>query len=501
MAVPIPKKVKIGPKTVDCVFIGYTHNSSAYRFLIHKSEIIDMHANTIIKSRNASFFENVFPYKSTPELNSSKRTHDTTIGSSQSQQDDDVPRRSKRTRTSKSFDPDFLTYLLEDEPQSFKEAMSSPEAPYWKEATNDEVESILKNHTWELVDLSPGSKPLGYKWIFKKKMKADGSIDKYKARLVIKGYKQREGLDYFNTYSPVTRISSIQMLIAITTIHNLEIHQMDVKTTFLNGDLDEEIYMEQTEGIVVPGQEKKVCWLVRYLYGLKQAPLQLHEKFDSVMMTNGFKINECDKCVYVKNTGHGFVIICLYVDDILIMGSNNEVIKTTKEMFNNKFDMKDLGVADVILGTKISKTSDGLILSQSHYIEKILKKFKQDDSNPMRTHVDVNLHLSKNNDKSLSQQEYAQAIGSLMYVMNCTRPDIAYAISKLSRYTSNPGPNHWKAIVIVLRYLKYTQNYGLHYSKYLAVLEGYCDANWISNTKDSKSTNGYLFTLGGGAVS
>ena len=124
------------------------------------------------------------------------------------------------------------------------------------------------------------------------------------------------------------------------------------------------------------------------------------------------------------------------------MGSNNEVIKTTKKMFNNKFNMKDLGVVDVILGIKISKTSYGLILSQSHYIEKILKKFKQDDSNPTRTPVDVNLHLSKKNGKIISQQEYAQAIGSLMYIMNCTRPDIAYAVSKLSRYTSNPGPDH-----------------------------------------------------------
>ena len=124
----------------------------------------------------------------------------------------------------------------------------------------------------------------------------------------------------------MTRISSIRMLIAIAAIHNLELHQMDVKTAFLNGDLDEEIYMEQPEGFIVPGQEKKVCRLVKSLYGLKQAPMQWHEKFDSVMMTNGFKINECDQCVYVKNTERGFVIICLYVDDILIMGSNNEII-------------------------------------------------------------------------------------------------------------------------------------------------------------------------------
>ena len=137
VTVPTPKKVKIGQKTVDCVFIGYAHNSSAYRFLIHKSEIIDMHANTIIESRNASFFENVFPYKSTQESNSSKMTHH------ELDDDDDEPRRSKRTRTSKYFGPDFLTCLLEDEPQSFKEAMSSPEASYWKEAINDEVESIF----------------------------------------------------------------------------------------------------------------------------------------------------------------------------------------------------------------------------------------------------------------------------------------------------------------------------------------------------------------------
>ena len=122
------------------------------------------------------------------------------------------------------------------------------------------------------MDLPPGCKPLGYKWIFKRKLKADGSIDKYKARLVVKGYKQKEGVDYFDPYSLVTRITSIQMLIAITALHNLKIHQMDVKTTFLNGELNEEIYIEQLEEFIVPGQEKKVCRLVKSIYGLEQAP-------------------------------------------------------------------------------------------------------------------------------------------------------------------------------------------------------------------------------------
>ncbi|KAL0296315.1 UNVERIFIED_CONTAM: Retrovirus-related Pol polyprotein from transposon TNT 1-94 [Sesamum radiatum] len=262
---------------------------------------------------------------------------------------------------------------------------------------------------------------------------------------------------------------------------------MDVKTAFLNGELDEEIYMEQPEGFVVPGQEKKVCRLVKSLYGLKQAPKQWHEKFDRTMLSNGFKINDCDKCVYVKSTQHSFIIVCLYVDDMLIMGSNRDIILTTKKILTKHFDMKDMGLADVILGIKISKTSDGLALSQSHYVETILKKFKAYESPPAKTPVDLNLHLAKNKDEPECQIEYSRIIGSLMYIMNCTRPDIAYAVNKLSRFTSNPSKDHWKGLIRVLRYLKYTSNYGLHYTRYPAVLEGYSDANWISDSKDTKS--------------
>ena len=498
VAVPPPKKVKIGPKTIDCIFIGYAHNSNAYRFLVYESNIPDIHKNTIMESRNASFFEDVFPCKSKEEPSSSKRMLES---QDQNEEVEVEPRRSKRVRTEKSFGPDFLTFMLEGEPQTFKEAVNSTEGLMWKEAIKSEIDSILQNHTWELVDLPPGCKPLSSKWIFKRKMKVDGSIDKYKARLVIKGYRQTEGLDYFDTYSPVTRINSIRMVLAIAALRNLEIHQMDVKTAFLNGDLDEEIYMEQPEGFSAPGQEKKVCKLVKSLYGLKQAPKQWHEKFDNVMLSHGFKINECDKCVYVKDTEHGYVIVCLYVDDMLIVGSDDKMITSTKNMLNSRFDMKDMGLADVILGIKIKRTSDELILSQSHYVDKILGKFDKDNSGVARTPVDVTLHLSKNKGESVSQVEYSRVIGSLMYLMSCTRPDIAYAVSKLSRYTSNPGAKHWQGIIRVLKYLRFTRDYGLHYTRYPAVLEGYSDANWISNVKDSKSHSGYVFTLGGAAVS
>ena len=186
---------------------------------------------------------------------------------------------------------------------------------------------------------------------------------------------------------------------------------------------------------------------------------------------------------------------------MLIIGSNINIIKKTKQMLANKFEMKDIGVADVILGIKISRTPQGLVLSQSHYVDKILKKYTKHEIVIAKTPIDGSLHLSKNNGDSIAQLEYSRIIGSLMYIMSCTRPDIAYAVSKLSRYTSNPGHDHWKAILRVLVYLKHTKNYGIHYTRYPAVLEGYSDANWISSTKDSKSTSGYIFTLGNGVVS
>ena len=181
---------------------------------------------------------------------------------------------------------------------------------------------------------------------------------------------------------------------------------------------------------------------MKSLYGLKQAPKQWHEKFDNVMLLHGFKINECDKYIYVKDDEDGYVIVCLYVDDALIVGRDGKMITSTKNMLNSRFDMKDMGLDDVILGIKIKRTSNGLILSQSHYVDNILGKSDKDNFGIAKTPIDVTLHLSKNKGESVSQVEYSRVIGSLMYLMNCTRPDIAYAFNKLSRYTSNLGAMH-----------------------------------------------------------
>jgi hypothetical protein len=192
---------------------------------------------------------------------------------------------------------------------------------------------------------------------------------------VAKGFRQRENIDFFDTFSPVTRITSIRVLISIAAIYNLTLHQMDVKTAFLNGDLEEEIYMEQPEGFVIHGQEEKVCKLDKSLYGLKQAPKQWHEKFDNLMLSNGFKVNESDKCIYYKFENGTCTFMCLYVDDLLIFRSNISTVNAVKSLLCKNFDMKDLREASVILRIKITKSENGISLNQSHSVEKIIKKY------------------------------------------------------------------------------------------------------------------------------
>ncbi|KAK9125539.1 hypothetical protein Scep_014385 [Stephania cephalantha] len=380
--------------------------------------------------------------------------------------------------------------------------MKERDAAFWKEALNDEMDSIMGNNTWELVDLPPGCKPIKCKFLFKRKRRVDGSIEKHKVRLVAKGFTQKHGIDYFDTYSPVARIATIRLLIAIAAINKLVIHQMDVKTAFLNGELDEEIYMEQPEGFIMPGHENKVCRLRKSLYGLKQAPKQWHQKFDQVVLAFGFKINESDKCAYIKFDGKGNgVIICLYVDDMLIFGTDLEQVQLTKRFLSSQFEMKDMGQADVILGIQIVRDEGSITLTQSHYIEKVLNRFNHLNCAPVSTPLDSSIELVKNTGNPVSQLEYSRLIGCLMYAMTCTRPDIALAIGKLSRFTINPSELHWFAIRRVLKYLKKTINYGLCYSGYPSVLEGFSDASWIVKDQNHASTSGWIFTLAGGAIS
>ncbi|GJS58887.1 retrovirus-related pol polyprotein from transposon TNT 1-94 [Tanacetum coccineum] len=384
--VPLPNTSKLGPRGLKSVFVGYAKDSKSYRCL-------DLDSNVIVESRDVDFFENKFRHDSTstneivtqipqdisgPNLNSNNKRN---MAESSS-----APRRSERARKERNLDPDFIDsqaiiFLVEgdnennvinkipvllnveDAPKTYKEAITSRNSAFWKEAIDDEMDSLVSNNTWELSDLPPGSKAIGCRWVFRIKYHTDGSIQTFKARLVIQGFSQRQGVDYFDTYAPVARITSIRVLFALASIYNLPIHQMDVKTAFLNGDLDEEVYMKQPEGFVLPGHENKVCKLKKSLYGLKQAPKQWHDKFDKSILSNGFTHNSSDRCIYSKFIKDYGVILCLYVDDILIVGTNMKCINETKKFLSTCFQIKDMNEVDTILGIKVKRHSGGYALN------------------------------------------------------------------------------------------------------------------------------------------
>jgi hypothetical protein len=283
--VPIPKKCKLGPRTIDYVFLGYAFHSVGYRFLIVKSGVHDMIEGIIIESRDATFFEDKFPMKETPSSSSQEPSFslepiiridpfEYPLAKTPIDEDNEVTRKSKRQRTTKFSGNDLIVYLVDDTPKTIDDAYSSQDVDYCKEAVQSEMDSIMMNGTWEIVDRPYGCKPIGSKWVFKRKLRPDGTIERYKVRLVEKGYTQKEGEDFFDTYSPAAILTTIRVLLSLAVSHSLIVHQMDVKTAFFNGELEEEIYMDQPNGFVVKGHEGKVCRLLKSLYGLKQAPKQ-----------------------------------------------------------------------------------------------------------------------------------------------------------------------------------------------------------------------------------
>jgi len=260
----------------------------------------------------------------------------------------------------------------------------------------DEMDSMVRNKVWELVDLLPQCKSIGNKWIFKIKYRTDGSIDKFKARLVAKGFTQIEGIDYEETFSHVVRFASIRLLLALVSHLDLELFQMDVKNAFLNRNLKEEIYMDQPIGFVSKGQEDKVCCLKRSLYGLKQFFRSWYFRFHEAITSFGFDMVSEDHCVYVKRTTNEIMFLSLYVDDILLVVNNLEMINATKQWLSSVFEMKDMGEARYVLCVKIVRNHSKKLLRmcQEAYIKRVLERFRMHHSKPVDTPIEKGLTLS-----------------------------------------------------------------------------------------------------------
>jgi hypothetical protein len=342
-------------------------------------------------------------------------------------------------------------------------------------------------------------------------MDMDGNMTTYKARLVAKGFSQIQGIDYEETFSPVAMFKSIRIMIAIAAFHDYEIWQLDVKTAFLNGKLDEDVYMIQPQGFEDPNNSEKVCKLEKAIYGLKQASRSWNKRFDEEVKTLGFIQSKEEPCVYKKVSGSHVLFLILYVDDILLMGNNITLMEQTKNSLKTIFSMKDMGEARCILGIKIHRyRSRRLIgLSQCVYIDKLLERFGMENSKKGSVPMSKSVQLSKSqcavtrkDIEDMKDIPYASAIGSIMYAMTCTRPDVAFALSMTSRHQASPGPEHWTAVKNILRYLKRTKNKFLVYGgqRELSV-EGYTDASFMTDPDDRRSQSGYVFLLNGGAVS
>ncbi|KAK1644404.1 hypothetical protein QYE76_062209, partial [Lolium multiflorum] len=321
------------------------------------------------------------------------------------------PRRSTRERATPDWYDHCLNVMIVDnndeDPATYEEAMMSPDSNKWQEAMKSEMGSMYDNKVWTLVDLPDSRKAVENKWIFKRKTDADGNITVYKARLVAKGFRQIQGVDYDETFSPVAKLKSVRILLAIATFFDYEIWQMDVKTAFLNGDIEEELYMVQPKGFVDPKNADKVCKLQRSIYGLKQASRSWNRRFDKVIKDFGFIQCHGEACIYKKVSGSSVAFLILYVDDILLIGNDIELLSSVKGYLNNSFSMKDLGEASYILGIKIYRDrSRRLIgLSQSTYLDKILKKFRMDESDQelvVTSYTDASWNTDPDDSKSQS---------------------------------------------------------------------------------------------------
>ena len=410
----------------------------------------------------------------------------------------------------------IVSHKHKPDPQSYKEAMASALASEWQAASDSEMDALNATRTYSLVPAPPGRKILQCKWVFNTKYLGNGEIERYKARLVVKGFLQKYGIDYIEIFSPVVRMEVLRLLLTIAAALDWEIHQMDVKTAFLHGELEEDVYVYQPEGYVVKGKENLVWKLHKSLYGLKQAPRVWHFTLAKFLVASGFKQLKKDRCVFVKLSDGDVCYVSAYVDDLLIIGNNMSVVNEFKRQISAQFTMKDLGEVKYILGWHIhrDRANRTIFINQEKYMEKILERYGQTETRGCHIPMQANTILKESDrpadpaDVALMQQyPYREVIGSLMYLMIGTRPDLATLIRQTSRHLTNPGLVHWQALKQGLRYLRGTSTHGImlggkhcqHMIERGNFLSAYVDADYANSDVNRRSATGYVTQLCGGS--
>ena len=392
-------------------------------------------------------------------------------------------------------------------PRTFSEAMQSPQRKHWKQAMDDEIASLHKNGTWKLIKRRLASNVVKCRWVYSVKTDAFGNIIRYKARLVAKGFTQRYGIDFSETYAPVVRTTSIRIVLTIAASLDFEIQQLDIKTAFLNGELDEEIFMEQPPGYESGDPGELVCKLQKSLYGLKQSPRVWNLTISKFLIQIGFKQVIVELGIFVIWSSDIKCIIALYVDDMIVAANKMSFIDDVKRQLCSKFEITDLGDIKYILGILVERDRKNrtVYLSQVNYLSSVLDKFGMTECKPASTPLDASVQLvaatesDTVNDQSIP---YLSAVGSIMYAMICTRPDLAFAISEVSKFSSKFTSQHWTAVKHILRYIKGSLNYKLKLGGFdeVSKITVYADANW-GRDEGRRSNTGYAAYIGNSLVS
>jgi len=369
----------------------------------------------------------------------------------------------------------------------------------WVKATDDELQALQENYTWDVVPCPSDVKPIGCKWVYSLKLNSDGSLNRYKARLVALGNKQEYGVDYDETFAPVAKMTTIRTILAIAASQGWSLHQMDVKNAFLHGDLKEDIYMTPPPGLF--SSSAGVCKLKRSLYGLRQAPRAWYEKFRSTLLGFSFHQSQYDSSLFIHKTATGIVLL-IYVDDMVITGSDQASIQQLKQQLQASFQMKDLGCLHYFLGLEVHTNSNGIFLHQQKYTEDLISLAGLQSATPVDTPLEVNVKYHRDQGDLLPNPLlYRQLVGSLNY-LTITRPDISFAIQQVSQFMHTPRHLHLAAVRRIIRYLKGTSHRGLCFPAASSLtLLGYSDADYAGCPNNRRSVTGWCMFLGSSLIS
>lgn len=408
----------------------------------------------------------------------------------------------------------YASVVTSTMPRTYKEARNRDDGHLWQAASQAEYDALMRNETWVLEPLPAGRKAIGSRWVYTIKENPDGTIERYKARVVAKGYAQREGIDYGETYAPTANFGSLRATMALACTHDWELVHFDISNAFLNSKTEFEVFMKQPDGFAVKGKEHLVCRLLKTIYGLKQGPHDWYHTLDAVFVKLGFRRAPSDPSVWVWAQNGDRIVIPAWVDDLLVATNSIALREKLSKDLSAQFKMRDMGPVSHILGMEVKRDRPNkiLYLSQSKYTKEIIERFPTTGSRSVTTPTDPNIHLhtdqcpepDTSESREMSKIPYLAAVGSLIYLAIGTRPDISYAVSSVSRFGKNPGMIHWQAVLRIFKYLQHTSNYALQYGppppSDEPLLRIYSDASYAQEEK-SRSTSGFCSFIGNSLVS